>query len=78
MSTVDRQAALREEIRCLPKTQALLSIQQLSELWGIKLSWIYQHISELPHRKIGNLVRFVPSELEAYLENNRRGPTVKS
>ncbi|MDA2934409.1 hypothetical protein MYX82_08700 [Acidobacteria bacterium AH-259-D05] len=32
----------------------LWNIQQLAEKWGLKPSWIYQHLQELPHFKLGN------------------------
>ena len=52
----------------------LWNVEQLAEQWRLKPSWIYQHIHELPHYKIGNHVRFDPRELEEFLEKARRGP----
>jgi len=53
----------------------LWNIQQLAEKWKLKSSWIYQHLHELPHYKLGNHVRFDPQELEQFLiEQAQRGP----
>jgi hypothetical protein len=52
----------------------LWTVEDLATKWRLKPSWIYQHIAELPHLKLGNLVRFVPEELERYLARSRKGP----
>lgn len=52
----------------------LWTVEDVANRWRLKPSWIYQHIAELPHLKMGNLVRFVPDELEKYLARARRGP----
>ena len=53
----------------------LWDVQELTQKWGLKPSWVYQHIHELPHYKLGNHVRFDPKELQQFLaERARRGP----
>jgi len=53
----------------------LWDVHQLAKKWGLKASWIYQHIHELPHYKLGNHVRFDPHKLEQFLEEKARsGP----
>ncbi|MDA2933966.1 helix-turn-helix domain-containing protein [Acidobacteria bacterium AH-259-D05] len=53
----------------------LWNVPKLAKKWDLKTSWIYQHIHELPHYKLGSLVRFDPQELEQFLiEKARRGP----
>ena len=50
----------------------LIDVPTLAKRWGLKDSWLYQHITDLPHFKIGHLVRFDPDELEAYLNKTAR------
>ncbi len=52
----------------------LIDVATLAKKWELKESWLYQHINELPHHKLGHLVRFDPVELEEYLKKSRRGP----
>ena len=54
----------------------LWDVPTLAKKWGLRESWLYQHMSELPHFKIGHLVRFDPVELEKYLNQVKRGPKV--
>jgi predicted DNA-binding transcriptional regulator AlpA len=53
----------------------LWTIEEVTARWRLKPSWVYQHIRELPHIKLGNLVRFDPNELEQYLLKSKRGPS---
>ncbi len=52
----------------------LWTVEEVAQKWRLKPSWIYQHMGELPHIKLGNLVRFDPDELEEYLLQARKGP----
>ena len=54
----------------------LIDVAILAKRWELKESWIYQHINELPHFKIGHLLRFDPDQLEEYLKKAKRGPKV--
>jgi excisionase family DNA binding protein len=56
--------------------ERLLSPKELAERTGLPLSWIYTkaEANELPHRKLGRYVRFVPSEVSRWIEARRRGP----
>jgi excisionase family DNA binding protein len=51
-----------------------LSIQDLSGYLGIKTSTLYAMVGEkkVPHYKIGRLVRFRRSEIELWMEGNRK------
>ena len=51
-------------------------VPTLAKHWKLKESWVYQHINELPHFKIGHLLRFDPDQLEEYLKKAKRGPKV--
>lgn len=58
---------------------ALLNVAQAAAFFGVPRSWVYSRVEtvgcDLPHFKIGRYLKFRPSELRAYLENNRgNGP----
>ncbi len=50
----------------------LLTAQEISELLGVKKSWIYYmtHLKKIPHIKIQGLLRFRRSEIENWLKLN--------
>lgn len=49
----------------------LIDIYEASELLGLKVSRLRMAVfrREIPHRKIGALVRFVPSELKEWVNS---------
>ena len=51
-----------------------LDIHDLSELLGVKKSTLYSLVEngELPHYRIGRLIRFKRNEVERWMESNRR------
>jgi excisionase family DNA binding protein len=61
-------------------TEKLLTARELAELLGFAAGTIvdWAERDELPHFKIGNKLRFKPSEVEAWLEQQRRGRRVDS
>ena len=60
-------------------TERLLTARELAELIGFApatvLDWF--EAGRLPGFKIGSSVRFRPSEVEAWLEAQRRGPSIR-
>jgi excisionase family DNA binding protein len=56
-------------------SEPLLDVEQAKELLNVTTKWIYQRTyrNELPHLKVGGLLRFRASELNAYLRNCERG-----
>jgi len=56
------------------KTLGFWSIQDLSNYLGIKTSTLYAMVEEkkIPHYKIGRLVRFKRSEIDTWMEGNKR------
>lgn len=48
-------------------------ITWFAEQIGKSPSWVYSHIDELPHHKIGRSVRFTEANLDDYLRATRRG-----
>ena len=61
---------------------ALLDVAQAAALLGVPKSWVYVRVEscacDLPHFRVGRYLRFRSSELFAYLEQNRRGPSPSS
>jgi excisionase family DNA binding protein len=51
-----------------------LTINQLSEYLSIKRSTLYSLVEtgELPHYRIGRLIRFKKQDIDAWMENHRR------
>jgi excisionase family DNA binding protein len=58
--------------------ERLISPRELGDKRGMKLSWIYANAEaeKIPHLKVGKYVRFRLSEIDAWLETQRRGPRV--
>ncbi|MDX9823280.1 MAG: helix-turn-helix domain-containing protein [Syntrophales bacterium] len=57
-----------------PKNENLLTIEELSEYLNIKRKTLYSKLEsgEIPHYKIGRLVRFRMGEVDAWLERSRK------
>ncbi len=49
----------------------LLSIEDLAEYLGVEKDWVYSHIKEIPHSKVGRFPRFRKAEIDKWLEGNR-------
>lgn len=58
----------------LSVSQEFFSIRELSVYVGVRISTLYAMVGEkkIPHYKIGRLVRFKRSEIDLWLEGNRR------
>jgi hypothetical protein len=56
----------------------LWTVEELARRWRLKPSWLYQHMGELPHIKLGNLVRFDPQELESFHRLASRRPAAQA
>jgi excisionase family DNA binding protein len=54
----------------------LLDVHGVAELLAVKPSTVYEwaETDRLPHYKLGNRLRFRPSEIERWLDGRRRGP----
>lgn len=55
--------------------EPLLDVEQAKALLNVTTKWIYQRTyrGELPYLKVGGLLRFRASELDAYLAGCQRG-----
>ncbi len=50
---------------------ALLSVEGLAEYLGVEKEWVYSHVKEIPHSKVGRFPRFRKAEIDKWLEGNR-------
>ena len=59
--------------------ERLLDVQEAAALLRVKPQTLYLWVSQgrVPHRKIGRLVRFTDSDLETFVEGQRRLPTLQ-
>ena len=57
-------------VRCWQAMDDLLTIEQLAELLGVKVSWIYAQTSakKIPFLKLGGRLRFRRSDVERWIE----------
>jgi len=55
-------------------TKEFLDIHDLSECLNIKRSTLYTKVEsgEIPHYKVGRLIRFKKSDLDAWMESHRK------
>lgn len=54
-----------------------LTVDELAEEWRVKKSWVYARTREtgknaIPRIKVGKYLRFIPDEVDAWLERNGR------
>lgn len=55
----------------------IFTVATLAEYLGMEKDWVYSHIKEIPHHKVGRFPRFRKREIDKWLEA-RRGPTMSS
>jgi excisionase family DNA binding protein len=51
--------------------KAFLTIEEVSQYPGIKASTLYAWVSEIPHYKIGHLLRFRKEDIDKWMETKR-------
>ncbi len=49
----------------------LLSVEDLAEYLGVEKDWVYSHIKEIPHFKVGRFPRFRRKDVDRWLESNK-------
>jgi len=56
--------------------ERLLTVADVATRLSVKPSWVYAKVEkkELPHIKVGRLVRFESASLESYIQRQRQGP----
>ena len=58
----------------VPLSRPLLTVRQVAALLSVSTATVYRlcDLDELPHTRIGNVIRVAPADLEAYLAGERR------
>ena len=52
-------------------SQNFLTIQGVSQYLGIKPKTLYARVKEIPHYKVGRLIRFKREDVDAWMEQHR-------
>jgi len=52
-------------------SQNFLTIQGVSQYLGIKPKTLYARVKEIPHYKVGRLIRFKREDVDAWMEKHR-------
>ncbi len=54
-------------------SEALWTVREVSAFLRVSRSWIYQRTAagELPHIRVGGLVRFVPDEIRSFATRSK-------
>lgn len=50
-----------------------LTVKEVARYLGMKTSTIYAWVPEIPHYKVGNLLRFKKEDVDAWMETKREG-----
>ena len=53
-----------------------LNVQEVSQYLNMKTSAVYAWAQEMPHYKIGNLLRFKKEDIDAWMETKKAGAEV--
>ncbi|MCX5814013.1 MAG: helix-turn-helix domain-containing protein [Proteobacteria bacterium] len=57
--------------------KGFLTIEEVSQYLSVKISTLYARVSEIPHYKVGSLLRFKKEDIDAWMESKRQ-PSVKT
>jgi excisionase family DNA binding protein len=49
----------------------IFTVETLAEYLDVEKDWVYSHIKEIPHFKVGRFPRFRKAEIDKWLEGNR-------
>ncbi len=49
----------------------LLSVEGLAEYLCVEKDWVYSHVKEIPHSKVGRFPRFCKKDVDRWLEAQR-------
>ena len=53
--------------------QGYLTVKEVAQYLGMKTSTVYAWVPEMPHYRIGNLIRFRKDEIDAWMQTKREG-----
>lgn len=51
--------------------QVYLTVKEVAQYLGMKTSTLYTWVREIPHYRIGNLIRFRRDEIDGWMETKR-------
>lgn len=51
--------------------QGYLTVKEVAQYLGMKTSTVYTLVPEIPHYRIGNLIRFRKDDVDAWMETKR-------
>ncbi len=53
--------------------ESLWTVKDVAAYLRTSRSWVYQHVAsgDLPYRRVGGLVRFIPDDVRAYARGER-------
>ena len=54
--------------------EPLLDVAAVAEIFGVRPQWVYEHLDELPHVRVGRYVRFETAAIREYVDRQRREP----
>jgi excisionase family DNA binding protein len=50
----------------------LLTVDELAALLKVKKSWVYEHLDQIPHVRLGRYVRFEFSAVSQFVQRQRK------
>lgn len=48
--------------------EIIFSVEELAEYLRVSVKWVYDHVYELPHFKLGGLLRFRKQEIDSAID----------
>ncbi len=49
----------------------IFTVETLAKYLGVEKEWVYSHIKEIPHSKVGRFPRFRKAEIDKWLESQK-------
>ena len=57
-----------------PGFEELIDVPALAKVLKTREAWVYQHLDDVPHVRIGRHIRFEPEAIRRYIAEQTRGP----
>jgi excisionase family DNA binding protein len=51
------------------ETAVVFSVEELAAYLRVSVKWVYDHTNELPHFKLGGLLRFKKNDIDRVIES---------
>ena len=58
-------------LRCKAKDNELMGVEELAKYLNVGNDWVYAHVKEIPHYKIGRFPKFRKKLIDKWLEKQR-------